>query len=160
MHTVEPANNKVIDHIDDRFGHVAVVVLVNGNFFETVHAFLDQYPVDAQAFLARAHAGSLLAVELGDIFRRLRGHHAHAVRARIRLDDDERFFLDLMFVVLGLDFSQKLLNLRLQAIFALAFEEIDVPAIAHQGGQIPGVEVNGSAKLLGQVLIDREMLEF
>src|SRR3546814_3816917 len=61
-------------------------------------------------------SSDLLAVHAAHVFDAPGRHHAHAIGAGVRLDDDERLVLDVVFRILGADVGEQQLDVGLQAL--------------------------------------------
>jgi len=151
VHAVEATDDKAVDHVDHRLGNRAIPGL------EGVDALLHDHPADAGAALACGHPGALLAIQCAYVVGAVGGHDAHAVGPGVGLDDHERFAVDAVLRILECDRLQQGVGVARQALLALAFHEIDLPAVAAQRVEQPGVDADQITEFAGNRLVVGEM---
>src|SRR5581483_4711949 len=137
-----PADDSGSDHIDHRFGGRRRV----SERLERMNSLLYQDLRDGYSFLCVRHLGPLLAIEVAHFIRTFHAHDGHAVRAGVRLDNDERLLFDAVFAVFFSDRGQHFIDEGRQAVLAFALLKIDVSAIAEDGVNQPRIDVQHFGK--------------
>ena len=152
MHAVEAADDEAIDHVHHRLRDGVVDRL------ERRHAFLDDDGGDGEALLHDGHLVALLAIQVADIVDAAHRHDAHAVRARVRLDDDERLLADPVLRIFGGDARKQLGDVGREAFLARPLMEIDLAARVEARVDEPRIDADQRGELLGHGRVRREVM--
>jgi hypothetical protein len=152
VNAVEAADDVAVDHVDDRLGDRVVDRLVGR------HALLDDHRGDLEAFLDDRHLVALLAVEALHVGRVAHGHDAHAVGARVGLDDHERLLVDAVLGVLGADAAEQPVDVRREALLAGALLEVDLAAHAEVRVDEPRVDAEELAEFVRDRVVGLEVM--
>ncbi len=152
VHAVEPAHHIAIHHIDHRLAHGLLKPLDAG------HAFLNQHFADFHPFLDHAHFVAGLAVEVFHLAGVAHGHHAHAVGARVGLDDDKGLLLNAVFLVLLAHLGQHAVDRFGQTVFAVALVEVDLAALGEVGVEHPRIDADELGEFFRHIVIRVEVL--
>ncbi len=151
MHAVEASDHVAVHHVHDGLGHGFVHALAGQ------HAFLDDDVGHRLAVLDDGHLVACLAVERVEVLGVAHGHDAHAIGAVVGLDDDERLFVDAVFLVLAPDLGQLRIHGGAKGLDAGAFAEVQAFAVAEERMDEPGVDAQELAEALGHLLVALEM---
>jgi len=123
-----------------------------------VHTFLNDDIANRQSFLPDRHLVTLFTVQILHLTRIGHRHDAHAIGTRIRLDDNERLFLDTVLLVFPADFRQDRMDTRGKTFFPFMFAEIDMAALGKERIEQPGIDPQHFGEPFGNIVVCGEMI--
>ena len=113
-----------------------------------------------EAVFGGGHLGAFALGERGHFRGVVHGHHAHAIGARIRLDDDIRFLGDAVFAILPGDLLQDTVDRIRQRFLTGALLEIDAFDVREVRIDHPRIDLDHLRELLRDVVITGEVRRF